>query len=297
MRRSILCVTIPMLLSAALLGGCGGEDDNPGPPTEGEALKKHLLDILVQRHEARLAGDLTKARSVYLPYIRDEQKASVIYSGGDPDDSTVSGSARDSLKKEGPTFAADKPVTLETQGRWARLTQDGTTSLGEKFTARAYFLRDDGQWWLVQALRDHTDGGFPDGYAFAEAETYWPDRMAEYFFLPPVELKLELVGKAESAWEDFRVRASVRNISSKPISTTQMRRFFTVVNYRRGRLSTAVEPRGKGEDPGFEALQPGETVVLGEFDVSYPTRDPEQGLLWQESRYLSNRLILPSPSR
>ncbi len=297
MRRSILCVTIPMLLSAALLGGCGGEDETPGPPTEGEALKKHLLGILAQTRQATLDNDPQKARSFMVPYMRDEQRATAIWAGWDPDAATVPDSVIQDMKSRGPSFKPDKPIKLETQGRWARLTQQQTDHLGQKKVMRGYFLRDDGRWWIVQILDAYKDGGFSDGYAFAKAETYWPDRMAEYFFLPPVELKLELVGKAESAWEDFRIRASVRNISSKPISKTQMRRFFTVVNYRRGRLSTAVEPRGKGEDPGFEALQPGQTVTLGEFDVSYPPREPEKGLLWQESRYLSNRLILPSLAR
>ncbi len=297
MRRSILCVTIPMLLSAVLLGGCGGEDENANLPTEGEPLKKHLLDILTKRHEAALAGDAEKVRSFLLPYMQDEQRATAIYAGWDPDSTRIPQEVMGYAKEKGPAFAPDKPSKLEASGRWARLTQEGTSTLGEKVTARAYFLRDEGRWWLVNAVEDHTDGRFPDGYAFTKAETYWPDRLAEYFFLPPVELKLEVVGKAESAWEDFRVRASVRNASGRPISALQMRRFFTVVSYRRGDMLTAVEPRGKGQDPGFEVLLPGETVVLGEFDVSYPVRDPEQGLLWKESRYLSNRLILPTQGR
>lgn len=297
MRRSILCVTIPMLLSAALLGGCGGEGDPPGPPTEGEALKKHLLGILAQRHEALLAGDLNKARSFLLPYMRDEQKATAIWAGWDPDAATVPDSVIQDVKRRGPSFKPGKPIKLETHDRWARLTQQQTDHLGQKNVMRGYFLRDDGRWWIVKVVVSSSAGIGSDRFAYAEAETYWPDRMAEYFFLPPVELKLELVGKAESSWEDFRVRASVRNVSSRPISKTQMRRFFTTVNYSNGKMNTARAPRGEGVDPGYGPLPPGQTLVLGEFDVSYPTRDREKGVLWQESRYLSNRLILPSPAR
>jgi hypothetical protein len=285
---------IPVLLLTATLAGCG-DDEPSGVPADGEPLKKHLLGMMAEKHEAMLAGDAEKVRSFLLPYMRDEQRATAIYAGWDPDVTRIPQEVIDDTREKGPAFAPDLPVTMDTHGAWARLVQERTDDLGEAFVVRVFFLRDEGRWWIVDGVRDYT-GGAPEGYGFTQAKYYWPDRMAEYFFLPPVELKLELVGKADAAWEDFRVRAGVRNVSGRPISALQMRRFFTVVNYRRGQFTTGVEPRGKGQNPGFEALPPGETVVLGEFDVSYPTRDPDKGLLWKVSRYLSNRLILPGPT-
>lgn len=294
MRRSILPAMIPVLLLAATFTGCG--DDESALPTEGEALKKHLLNLVLERHEATVAGNVDKSRSYLLPYMRDEQRATAIWVGEDPEPDMFSDSTRAIRKERGPEFKEGKPIKLETHGRWARLTQDQTDYRGERRTVRGYFLRDDGRWWIVGVI-DSPRGGFRDpDMAHAEAETYWPGNIEAYFFLPQVDLKLELVGKASSAWEDFRVQASVTNVSSHTISKLQTRRWFTTVSYILGDSSTARAPRGKGVDPGYGPLPPGETLVLGAWDIAYPAREPQKGMVWKESRYLSNRLILPVPT-
>lgn len=285
-----ISIVLSLCVMSIVLISCG--EDAGKVPTEGEALKEHLLGMLAASYETVLEGDWRTARSYYIGYMQAEQKATSVWVGWDEETKEVSPEMLAYFKKQGPVFDPDRPVHLDVAGKWARLTQKKDDP--EEGMAQAHFRLNKGKWWFVEVVRSRSSerrSGWP---AHLNPENYWPDKMDEFFFLPPVRLRLELVGRSDDPVADYRVRCSVTNLSDKAIRPLQMKRFFTTVSYVVGKASTASDPRKDG--PPYKALPPGKTVVLGDIGVHYWGEEPQARMMWKEGKYLSNALILPKPA-
>lgn len=274
---------VAAVLVAICLVGCGKEQQS-APPKSGDALQSHLLDILKSRHEAMLAGDLAKARSYNLPYANAKDKVfwELI---GKSWDAAPTKEGLEMARTMPVLFAEGTPVELKQAGDWAYLRQTG----GE-WASHAYFLLQDGKWWVVKAYFGDAKPPTDDKFAYLRADTYWPDHIEDYFILPPVRLEIKPSAKpSTNTYFDWRMSLHVTNISEKTISSTALSRRFRSVQYVVGTSQSATEPV-EGEQ--FRDLKPGETLYVGDVEIRNP--EPKKSeVVFYVGPYVSNRLPTP----
>jgi len=283
MKRTGGLTIVTASVAALCLGGCGNKQ-HAEPPKSGDALRTHLLDILKARHEATLAGDLTRARSYNLPYANAENK--VLYDLiGKAWDAAPTAKALEIARTSPVLFSGAAPVELKQSGDWAYLRQvDGQRAY------QAYFLLKDGRWWVVKAYFSAAKPATDDRFAYLRAETYWPDHIADYFLLPRVTLAIApSATPLEHPFFNKQLSLHVTNTSDTPISARAMMRRFRSVQFVVGTSQSAVEPSG-GET--FSEVKPGERFFVGNVQIHVP-EDKKSQVVFYVGPYVSNRLSTP----
>ncbi len=281
MKRTSNCVVLAAIVAAVCIVGCGNEQSEP--PKSGDALQTHLLDILKARYEATLAGDSAKARSHNLPYTNAANKVFLELIGKSWDEQP-SKAGLDTMRSLPVLFSGAAPIEMKLAGNWAHLRQ-----VGDDLASQAYFLLQDGKWWVVRAYFDDGKPVSDDKFAYLQADTYWPDHIADYFLLPQVRLDIKPATKPSTDPSSHgRLSLFVTNTSNKTISSTAMSRRFRSVQYIVGTRQNATELFG-GEE--FRDLKHGETFYVGDVTIRRPrTKGP---IVFYVGPYVSNRFPIP----
>ncbi len=262
--------------------GCSGKQTEA--PRSGEPLRQHLLGIIRARNKAYLDCDMARARSYYHPYINAEEKTFQELMGILWDNATLR-KALKSVRSLPSLFSGDTKIEMKLSGDWAYLRQVMKPDMASK----AYFRLTDGKWRIVNAsFGDPKSDGVDHGkFAHLVAETYWPDNMDDFFFLPPIQLEAKTSNQPPKHMiYNWRISLHVTNTSDKTISARAMMRRFTHIQHVLGKSQSATKIIG-GDKRGD--LKPGEVFYIGDVEVSKP-KDPKETITFYVGPYVSNRL-------
>ncbi len=283
MKRSRNRSVVAAVLVAVCLAGCSKARQS-APPKSGDALRTHLLDVLKARREAMLAGDPIKARSYDLPYVNSENRVFWELTGKSRDAAPTK-EALEMARKLPVLFSGATAIELSQAGDWAYLRQvDG------KRASHAYFLLQDGKWWVVKAYFGNAKPATDDKFAYLRADAYWPDHIADYFFLPQVKLEIAPSPQPlEDPFFNLQLSLHVTNTSDKTISAKAMMRRFRSVQFLVDTSQSAVEPSG-GEE--FRDVKPGERFFVGNARIRVPEGKKSE-VVFYVGPYVSNHIQTP----
>ncbi len=266
-------------LSVCLLfNGCGEEASipHPGDPE----VREHLLGIIDRMNRAGYDLDKATLDSLRLPEIVYARRKQAQLLGRDPD-SKPSPEMVKWIRSQGPMFSGDAPISVDMHANWVRLEQKVADDDGDGVKWHiAYFLHRDKRWWCVErAISGSAPQAGPVSVAFADAMSYWPDHIEDYFFLPEVELVGEWAGPESNGRRPLSL--SVANRSDQTISSHAMRRWFTSINCVVGDMTYSV---GNTEPTAFGPLKPGQSRNLGVHAVRV-SNESEDRLIMYVNQY------------
>lgn len=273
---------VHFLLLAGLLviSGCGEKQSAQSD----ESLRDELLGILKAQYEAVLAGEGEKARSFTHPYVNTKNKVSWELIGKNWDEPPTPAGI-ELYKKAFMPFPEDTPIEMQKSGNWVYLHQ-----IGKEQAYSAFFLREDGKWWIVSAGLRNKEPAKDDRFAYLREETYWPDHIDDYFFMPSIRIDVKQSDEpSTNSYFNWRLSLHMTNTSDKTISKTCMSRHFRSVQYVVGKSQSAADPSGGKE---FRDIKPGETFYVGDVEIRNPEAGPTK-VVFYVGPYLSNPVPTP----